>query len=407
MQIFEKLIDKVEQINHTRTAKESVLKLYDEKKEEEFIAREGIIKGDQEIFEHGAPADDPNDSAASLEGTIQQARVEMDDDLIALLQNDEDAEEDEVREELTRLRLFSDQEYLIRGYRFFKEQQEDYPEIEDRGELLLLQPPDDLARYLGSEDVKSDVIFGASVIPPEAYPEDGEFHLTDHDHRVIRAIEAARNMSGHWSSETLLTDQHPILQWVTERLLMLHGRGEAPYITSSALGKGELLFCFIGQLSSRAGSPLVSSAHAVQFLPGGKSDPQVFPLREALEQADFHSQVNLGGDQKLESANFMRASAVQASLDHLKSLNQKHFSEGLATRLRKEERRLRKWADGRRRFLEEKKEALSPDSPHHRRLKMKEQFMESHLKSRQEWMKRQFTPAESPTTQLVLVIEGV
>ncbi|NBW42061.1 helicase, partial [bacterium] len=34
MQIFEKLIEKVEQINHTRTAKESVLKLYDEKKEE-------------------------------------------------------------------------------------------------------------------------------------------------------------------------------------------------------------------------------------------------------------------------------------------------------------------------------------------------------------------------------------
>ncbi|NBW42121.1 helicase, partial [bacterium] len=349
----------------------------------------------------------PNDSPASLENTIQQARVEMDEDLIALLQDDDEGEEDEVREELTRLRLLSDQDFLIQGYRFFKAEQESYPEIEDRGELLLLQPPEDLARYLGSEDVKTDVIFGASVIPSEAYPEDGEFHLTDHDHRVVRAIEAARNMSGHWSRETLLTDQHPILQWVTERLLMLHGRGEAPYITSSALDTGELLFCFIGQLSSKAGSPLVSSAHAVQFLPGGKSEPQVFPLKEVLERADFHAQVNLGGDQKLETANFMRASAVQASLEHLKSLNQKHFSDGLATRLRKEQRRLRKWADGRRKFLDEKKESLSPDSPHYRRLKFKEQFMESHLKSREEWMKRQFTPADSPTTQLVLVIEGV
>ncbi len=407
MQIFQKLIDKVEQINHTRTSKESVLKLYDVKKEEEYVAKEGVLKGNTEVFEQGAPSDDANDTAASLEATLQQARVEIDDDLVALLSDEDEEDEAEVREELSRLRIYSDQDYLLKGYRFFKEQQEGYTDIEDRGELLLLQPPEELARYLGAESVKSDVIYGASVIPPEAYPADGEFHLTDYPHRADRAIEAARNMSGYWSQETLLTDQHPILQWVTERLLLLHGRDEAPYITSSALTKGELLFCFIGQLSSKAGSPLVSSAHAVQFLPGSTSDPQVFPLREALARADFEAQVNLGGDQKLESANLMRASAVQASLEHLLALTHKHFSEGLASQLRKEERRLREWADKRKKYIEQKKEALTEESPHYRKFRSKEEYIEAHLKSRQLWMRRQFTPADTPTSQLILAIEGV
>jgi hypothetical protein len=46
----------------------------------------------------------------------------------------------------------------------------------------------------------------------------------------------------------LLTEQHPVMQWLAERLMMLQGRGEAPLIASPHLQPGELLFCFIGQV---------------------------------------------------------------------------------------------------------------------------------------------------------------
>ena len=45
---------------------------------------------------------------------------------------------------------------------------------------------------------------------------------------VPSPLMAARATSGYWSRELLLTEQHPILQWMTERLLMQLGRGEAP-----------------------------------------------------------------------------------------------------------------------------------------------------------------------------------
>ncbi len=56
-----------------------------------------------------------------------------------------------------------------------------------------------------------EVIFGATAIPSESWPENNQFRLTDDPDRVNLAIKAARNLSGYWSNELLCTDQHPIL----------------------------------------------------------------------------------------------------------------------------------------------------------------------------------------------------
>ena len=92
-------------------------------------------------------------------------------------------------------------------------------------------------------------------MPTEAWPENHQFRLTDDPAQVELAIKAARHTSGYWAKELLCTDQQPILQWITERLLMLMRRGECPFIMSHHLHPGELCFCFIGQVSSRAGMP--------------------------------------------------------------------------------------------------------------------------------------------------------
>ena len=86
---------------------------------------------------------------------------------------------------------------------------------------MLLTAPKDLRRRLGSPDERGDVVFGATAIPIESWPDNQQFRLTDDPEQVELAIKAARNTSGYWSKELLCSDQHPILQWVTERLLML------------------------------------------------------------------------------------------------------------------------------------------------------------------------------------------
>lgn len=100
-------------------------------------------------------------------------------------------------------------------------------------------------------------MFGATVIPEESWPDDGHLYLTEDPDRVDQAIRAALAQKGQWSGELLLTERHPVLQWLAERLMMLMKRDEAPLIASPHLDQGELLFCFIGQVSSRAGTPLI------------------------------------------------------------------------------------------------------------------------------------------------------
>ena len=166
-----------------------------------------------------------------------------------------------------------------------QEQNPDYLGVEAAGDLTLVTAPADLRRRLGAPDERGDVVFGATAMPTEAWPEGNQFRLTDDPERVELAIKAARNLSGYWSQELLCTDQHPILQWLTERLLMLMPRGECPLIVSRSLDAGELCFCFIGQVSSRTGAPLVVDAHAISFRRGGGFAHR--PLREGAAGRRF------------------------------------------------------------------------------------------------------------------------
>lgn len=406
--IFQRLIEKVEEINRSTRQGETILKLYDPEAEERYIAEAGILAGNVNVLEK--PADSAGNETIELESLLAAANLTIDD--FGYL--DDDTQEAPAAEETTsssngepmRLRLYSDRQFLRDGYRYLAEQHRDYVAIEDAGSLMLLTAPKDLRRRLGSPDERGDVVFGATAVPVESWPDDHQFRLTDDPDQVELAIKAARNTSGHWSRELLCTDQQPILQWITERLLMLMKRGECPHITSRGLEPGELCFCFIGQVSSRAGAPLVVDAHAISFRKGGGFQHR--SLREALEAAGFERLVNEGNAGDIEAIRQpLVEAAVESSLEHMRSLGQQHVDR-LLPYLRREERRLREWKKRRRQLLESRIEKLPPN---HRKAKMYRkdlEEMDAYLQDRQEnWRDTYFTASTEPSTQLVLVIEGV
>ena len=293
--------------------------------------------------------------------------------------------------------------FLLEGYRYLADLNQDYVAIEENSDLMLLTAPKDLRRRLGSPDERGDVVFGATAIPIESWPDDHQFRLTDDPDQVELAIKSARNTSGHWSKELLCTDQQPILGWITERLLMLMKRGECPHITSRSLEPGELCFCFIGQVSSRAGAPLVVDAHAVSFRKGGGFQHR--SLREALEAAGFERLANEGNAGDIEAIRQpLVAAAVESSLEHMRTLGRQHV-ERLLPYLRVEERRLRRWKATRQNILESRIEQ------NHRKAKKYRkdlEEMDAYLRDRQEnWRDTYFTASTEPSIQLVLVIEGV
>jgi ERCC4-related helicase len=407
--IFERLIEKVEEINRSTRQGETVLKLYDPEAEERYIAEAGILPGNLNVLEKPAAA--ATSEAAALEAVLSQANPAQHEDFLKFLLGETaeapsaGATDQPTPAAPTRLRLYDDKRFLLEGYRYLAEQTHDYGVIEQTGNLMLLAAPKDLRRRLGAPDERGDVVFGATAIPVEAWPDHYQFRLTDDSGHVELAIKAARNTSGYWSKELLCTDQHPILQWITERLLMLIRRGECPSIISRQLAPGELCFCFIGQVSSRAGAPLVVDAHAVSFRKGGGFQQR--SLREALNAAGFDRLVNEGKTGNLTAAQALIPAAVNASLEYLRTLRQER-EEKLIPLLRQEERRLRHWQTRRRELLESRITQLGEQHPRARRYKKDLEEMEAYLQDRQKnWRDTHFTAATEPSTRLVLVIEGM
>ena len=267
--------------------------------------------------------------------------------------------------------------------------------------------PPGLRRRLGASDQRGDIIFGATAIPTEAWPEHGQFRLTDQPQRVELAIEAARNTAGYWTSELLCTEQHPILQWIGERLLMLVERGEAPLITSRNLEPGELMFVFIGQVSSVAGKPLVVDAHSVSFYPGGKDPGRIHPIHEAMQSIGFDRLANIGAAPNTKAAQILIPAAVERSLEHLEALESSRI-QFVKGPLRREERRLRSWSNKRKTLLEERIAELGPKHPRSRKAQRQLQEMKEYIEDRQQnWRDEYMLAAPDPTTRLVLVVEGV
>ena len=407
-EIFQRLIDKVEVINELRCSGESVLKLYDPQAEEEYIARQGILSGNVNVLERVKP-EFPD--ADLLESIIQQASINSSGDLEKFLFGDADTSDQpplltEPHEaKPPRIRLYSDRQFLIDGYRHLAENNSHYPPLQEYGDdLIAFTAPKDLKRRLGAPDERGDIIYGSTAIPEESWPEDDAFRLTSKPESAELSILAARKNSGYWAREQLCNDQHPIMQWISERLVMLVRRGEAPYILSQTLEKGELCFCFVGQVSSKAGTPLIVNAHAISFRKGGGFAH--CPLKEALDAAKFDRLVNTGEEPNLDAAKMLISSAVEESLQHMRNM-QSDLDKKMVPLLRKEERRLRQWKNSRKAMLEQKIDEIGQEHTKANKYRDEINKIEDYIRDREKnWRESHFMAASDPTTQLILVIGG-
>lgn len=409
--IFEKLVAKVEEINRSTRSGESLLQLYDPEKEAEYIAEEGLLKGDSNFLELPVLQNtEISTEASELEAIISAANTKNDDDIMALLlggmqENREENHNLSPISQNNRIRFYKDIDFLQEAYRLLQESNQNYQPLEIEGKMITLTAPEELKQRLGAPSQKNDIIFGATAIPQEAWTENDQFRLTDDVERVKLAIVAARNTSGYWSKELLCSETHPIMQWLVERLLMQFARGEAPIVTSRELEAGELAFCFIGQVPSKAGTPLVVDAHSVRVRRGGKC--QIPPLADTLATAGFERLANTKIPARIAVAELLLSAAVEESLKHLRDL-EKQRQEKVKPLLQQEEQRLQQWSQKRLDIINQRLMEIDPNSASAKRLQKEREEMYKYLKDRQQhWRDMHLLPGESPITRLVLVIEGV
>ncbi|RBP68626.1 DEAD/DEAH box helicase [Marinobacter nauticus] len=411
-ELFSRLVSKVEEINRSTRTGESVLKLYDARKEEETFG-DSLVKGDTGLLDRETGEAETGDLESTLKAANELAHQDYADFLSRMLGGGE-PDEDEVEEaaantDNSRIRLLDNGQFFEQGYRVLKEQigGPDWHPLEQTGQQIIFTPPKELAKRLGAPWLDSEMVYGASAMPEEAWPDDQQLFFTDKPERVDLAIKAALAQKGQWSKELLLTEQHPVMQWLAEKLMMLQKRGEAPLIASPFLEPGELLFCFIGQVSSRAGTPLIVDPHAVSFRKGGQF--QIRPLKEALDEVNFEQLANTGKTGTLPDhllKSFL-GSAVDQSVTHLKKLKDQRRAQ-IRPRLDEENARLKHWFERWAERIDAQLANLPPEGRRATQLRQKREEMEKYLEDRREnWEQTHYRATDEATTRLVLVVEGV
>lgn len=403
-EIFDRLVQKVEEINRSTRSGESELKLYDPEKEEEYIAQKAILAGDATALNR-----QPNESDSAEAGDLEDL-LKLANDLGLDELDSFDAEDDGSEIDGSKVRLMKDREFIEQGYQLLAERLDrpgnKYHELQSTPGQLIITPPKELQRRLGAPDADAGFTLGANAIPSEAWPADHQFHLTDQIARVNTAIQGAKQTGSQWSQELLITEQHPIHRWIEERLIMLLPRGQAPLVRSPGLSQREQCFCFIGQVSSKAGTPLILDAHAISFSPGGGFQHR--SLGEALNEAGFQTLSNLGATESEDAParQPLLHSAVEASLAHMRSLQEERRKQ-IQPHLEKEEQRLKKWYEERKALQQSLFGGSVSTDKMTKRVHDQIEEMDNYVADRQRnWKETNYLAANEPTTRLVLVIEG-
>jgi ERCC4-related helicase len=143
-------------------------------------------------------------------------------------------------------------------------------DVYDDGQMLAFAPPDDLIQRL-------------SVLPASylrMHKVDERMRVTFDQRLAQRKLDEARQTKTLWPDIGYLSDLHPMVEWLTDKVLLRVPRQQAPVLLAKV---AEPAFLIEGVYSNALGQPTVVEWMAVTGLPG---TPRIADMTDALTAAD-------------------------------------------------------------------------------------------------------------------------
>jgi len=102
-------------------------------------------------------------------------------------------------------------------------------------------------------------------LPDEIIPEDHTICLSVDKRKIVQALEDARRSESAWPSLHYLWDQHPVVNWLNDKVSALFRRHEAPVVVLPNLPAGQVIFVMSGLIPNRKGHPLIQHWMALTY----------------------------------------------------------------------------------------------------------------------------------------------
>jgi len=140
--------------------------------------------------------------------------------------------------------------------------------------------------WVASDDFKQRT----KLMPREAIPKDWEFVLSSDRDVIQKTISDSRKKTktgeSSWPDIQLFWEQHPVMEWLSDRVLAKFGRHDAPVIISQHLQPNEYIYLFQGIMSNMKSQPLLVEWFGVVYEGDSKND--VIFLKEVIQKTGLN-----------------------------------------------------------------------------------------------------------------------
>ncbi|QBI56470.1 DEAD/DEAH box helicase [Streptomonospora litoralis] len=199
--------------------------------------------------------------------------------------------------------------------------------VDDDGKLLAFEPPKDLANRL-------------SVLPASylrAHQVTKRMRVTFDAALADAKREEARSTKTSWPEIAYVSDLHPMVEWLVDKVQVEVHRRQAPVVAADV---AEPVLLVQGIYSNELGRPTVVRWMAVTGLP---DEPRVEDMFDVLDRAGVGPNMNnTGGIGDLEPLRKLVDPAVRTAREHLDG-HRADYDSAIAADLAEPERKLEEW----------------------------------------------------------------
>jgi superfamily II DNA/RNA helicase len=140
-------------------------------------------------------------------------------------------------------------------------------QLQDKGEALQVTHDDSSERVSLYARQGGDLDHRFKFLPREVMPEDRTFVLTARKETIAEEVNRCRQDENAWPKQHYLWPQHPVVEWLSDRMQTRFGRHTAPVIElNQGMETDEVLFVVSGLIPNRKSHPLVHEWVGVRFL---------------------------------------------------------------------------------------------------------------------------------------------
>ena len=250
-----------------------------------------------------------------------------------------------------------------------------------------------------------DLRFRYAYLPPELRRgRDGEVRLTTNRDRVMDAYDTARDTEDGWPDWELFWEQHPVAEWLNDRVLASFRRHEAPVIeVAGGLQPGEVAWVFQSTLSNERSQPVLVDWSAVRRAPGRSLARE--PFEDLARTAGLAAPLANSGraiDVDGMAADLPRAvDVVRSFLATARSDHERAAVEDLRPAVRK----LRDWrAASKDRLGQVQETMLIKRSDRVRELERERAEIDAVYSAREDWIRSTIRVAPTPYIRLAAVL---